>query len=175
MSAFFLQICGDKHSQPWPLCKLLLEAKWLSSRLFLDYKIGSGGVWLFHVQLFLWLHLSQKCAYRFTYSKVSGMQLHCVMHSKLEKSRKFCLGWYVTPVLCFCLKALQGYKCSPDIYCLLWQTGNLKTVFRIAEIIMMFCVYACDFCSHFFFFFGRAENSRLLIQGTVKMYPWFLA
>lgn len=82
--------------------------------------------------------------YRLIYANVSGIQLHCAMHSKLEQSRKFYLGLYLTLVRPFCLQALQGYKCGLDAYCLLWQTGNLKTVFRIAKIIMIFSVYACD-------------------------------
>lgn len=83
-SAFFLQIRGDKGSQLWPLCKWLLEAKWVSSRPFLDYNIDSGGVWLFHIQLFLWLHLSQNVRILTYLFESSGIQLHCAMHSKLE-------------------------------------------------------------------------------------------
>lgn len=89
---FLLQICEDKGSQLWPLCKWLLESKWVSSRPFLDYSLGSGGVWLFHVQLFLWLRLSQNVHIQtYLFWSFSNTVTLCNAF-QLELSRKFCLG-----------------------------------------------------------------------------------
>lgn len=46
--------------------------------------------------------------------------------------------------LVFLLNVLQGCIWGPDVYRRLWHTGNLKMVFRVPKIIMLFSAFACD-------------------------------
>lgn len=65
-----------------------------------------------------------------------------MLQSGIEQKAEAWLISCCTPM--FFLNVLQGCIWGPDDYHRLWHTGNLKMVFRVPKIIMLFSAYACD-------------------------------